>query len=168
MKKIILILTILFICIGFCGCTNFYGWYLMSLPGYGTMSVPEQWTCYIDNGYIYVDDENATPIMFQTASCSGYEVGAEGIVDSNKYFDNIQAIQCLSDCGFSNGVVCGKETVLADGQASEKYYITIDLYDDINSNIELIVWDESIDKHILEKMAWSFREYDEYYTEPTK
>lgn len=82
--------------------------------------------------------------MIQSYSFAGIEDGSEGVVESNKYIENIQSIKLLTSTGLSNGATYGNNY--------ERFYIDIT----VEVPMQFIVWSDSIDEKMVKNIAKSY------------
>ena len=158
MKKIKLTFVAVFLIIIVCLCAhnNYYnGWKIIDIDSYGTLKIPDEWTAFEEDGKIYILNDKLEPAMIQTFSISGMDDNEEGIVESNKYFDEIINVKTLSSAVLSNGAIYGETLIKKNNTEFKHYYIEIGY----EKAITLIIWDTSLSKDVVRKIANSFEMY---------
>ena len=79
MKKVLLIMILVF---SLSGCSGQYeGWEEIELGDYGSIKVPEGWTCHIQGNEIYFVDEGVTEFTEENVHLGGY-IRGENIPDA--------------------------------------------------------------------------------------
>ena len=143
MKKIICLI-ISFSMLILCGCSSDTDDRReLTIAGCGTVKIPATWNAFEKDGIVYVT-ENDTPIMI-TTKCSGEK-------ESNMYYKDYIYVDFISSAVLSNGVIYGKCKCIYNDRTVELYYL------DLNSNVCFLVWNQSIDKDTIVKIAKTFAE----------
>ncbi len=154
MRKSFIFALILCVVLASAGCSNATtkNWQTISIPGCGTMKIPEDWQMFEEDDRIYIVDADDRPIMIQTLSYCGSKDGQQGPAESNAYFENVTPMKYLSSAVLSNCAVYGEMLVSYEGTQSTKLFLDVG-YD---PSIEFIVWDETVDMDMLVTIAETF------------
>ena len=165
MRRIICcILIALFIisCTAGCDEYDYDGWQTIYIEDVGLLKIPSDWKSYVEDEYLYIVDADDKPVLIQTKSFYNPDTNEPGIVESNKFVDNIQCIGHISSNVLSNSPIYGKKEFLQNSEKSERYFL------DLSNDMQLIFWDPGIDEEMVKKIAASFDGSNDGYIEYKK
>ncbi len=140
------------------GCGQEYeNWKKVEIKEIGSVKIPNEWVVAYSEGKLYITDkslENADCNVFflQTNSFSSFE-GEKGIVESNKFCENLQNLQTKTSAVFSNSAIYGTMLFSVDGTEEEMRYLYLPTE---NTRILLVSWHNAVDQDTLLKIAKSY------------
>ncbi len=155
MKKLMLIMILVF---SFSGCSGKYdGWKEIELQDYGSIKVPEGWTCHIKDETIYFTDEGVYELTEDKVHMTGFiDDDWEGTKEAYKMFDeNAKHINTDIRKIYSNDTYIGIKKYTIYETQYEKAYLRLGL-SERDKEIEMLVWGDSVSYDDLEKIAKSF------------
>ena len=128
-------------------------WQTIHIEDCGKLKIPEECSYFVEDDKVYIVDEEQNPVMIETFSYPGTYEWEHGEMDENKYYSEIVSLECLQSEGFSNSAIYGTYLMEVNGEKTEKYFISLP---NENEDLDLIVWDPTIDLKQVKKIARSF------------
>lgn len=121
----------------------------VTVDGYGSISVPEEWTATVVDGFLHISrEENG-----ESADVLVRYDNKDGV---NPQFADIAAFERLQDTNYSNSASCGKEKVsYSDGSTDELIILRLTGYENDESTMFICV-DKSASEKQLQEIAKSY------------
>ena len=163
MKKFLIVIAIILAVAILILCTScivsylnrYKGWQEIDVPEVGTFKIPPDWAYHRDSNRIYLTDKNVTtPTQENTyivgsVRMTGYDEAASQVFDSNAKCEDI-----VSSMVFSNNAYVGKEEYIIQGKRCNNIYLNMNSA--TYEQIDMLVWDDSVDYELAEKIAKSY------------
>ena len=139
------------------GCSGQYeGWKEIELQDYGSIKIPEGWTCHIQGNEIYFVDEGVTEFTEENVHLGGYIYDEDYTLAAHKLFDKSTDYEETNESQvYSNDTFRGIEKYYINGEWREKGYIQL-CVSEKDTEIFMIAWDDTVSYDDLEKIAKSF------------
>ncbi|MCL2081842.1 MAG: hypothetical protein FWH04_01180 [Oscillospiraceae bacterium] len=140
---------------------DYSNWKTVEIDNCGSLKIPNNWALYEKGDFLYVENKDKGLVMAQSFSDAGISENMEGDEEFNEFLGRIKNIKALSATAFSNGATYGKTSLLKDNNEYEKYYLSVgyDLYAEEERNVLFIIWDETVDFKMIQKIARSFNTF---------
>jgi hypothetical protein len=154
MKKIFGLIIVICIVFSLAGCSSqTKNWQLIEFSDYGTMKIPSEWSCFVQDGIYYIMN-GESPVMI---SYRGRGIGEK---ESNLYFDDFQYIDFVTSAVLSNGPIYGKAKYQYNNAEIERYYLNLGEKPNGDIELDFIVWDTKVEKDLLIDIAKTFAYFD--------
>ena len=154
---IIVIIAVLILCI--LGISSYLGrykdWQEIDVPEVGTFKIPPDWAYHRDGNRIYLTDKNVevptleNTYIVGTVKFTMNDEEACEIIDSNAKYVNT-----VSDMIFSNSARIRKKEYIIHGKLCTMVHLQ--LWSPHDAEIDMLVWDDSVDYELAEKIAESY------------
>ncbi len=129
-------------------------WQEVVMEGFGTIKVPKEWSCSVEDGFVYLfvdDNGNRKDVLVQY----------NGENNVNNYFSDIEIIRTVQGgIVYSNGQGFSKKEIrYKDGSCQEVFVLDFVRDTDLKQ-VYFYCFDSSITKSTISKIAQSYNKYD--------